>query len=84
MGLGRVHRHARLAHDVFTRFQHGAGHFPVHVRPGADDNGVGVIGRHERPPVVVDLRNAKRIGYLLRRLPATITHADDFHPGDSL
>src|SRR5262245_37452040 len=79
-----VHGHARLTHDVFASGQYRTRHFAMHIGPSPDDDGVGVIGGYQRPPVFVDLRNIESFRNPLGRLTAAITDADDLDPWDRL
>jgi hypothetical protein len=78
--FGGVHGQPRLTHDVLAGVERGTGHLAMHIRPGADDNGVGITGGDQLPPILVDLGDFKLVGHPLRGFAATIAHADDFDP----
>ncbi len=54
-----VHRHARLAEDVFAGVKRGNGDGLVHVGPCADKNEVEVVAHDEFLPGVFDMGNVK-------------------------
>src|SRR5262245_5535500 len=84
VSLGSIPGHPCLAHDMLPCLQRRAGHFAVHIRPGADDNHIRIVRGDELTPVVVDLRNMKGISSPLGGFPAAVTHTDDLDPFDCL
>ncbi len=79
--LGRVHRHPRLAQHVLPRLEGGDGRLPMKNRPRADQHRVDAgIGDHVLPPVVY-ARDAEPHRDRRARLPGSVGHRDDLHPG---
>ena len=81
VGLLGVHGHAGFGQYVLVGFQGGQHQVAVHVRPGADADGVDAVVFHQLQPVVVDLGDFVLARDAFTRLPAPVGHGDDLHSG---
>ena len=76
--LAGVHRHARLAQHVLARRQRRQRDGAVQIGPGANHDGVAVVGRHQLRPALVHRADPELLRHPLRRRTTAVAHADEF------
>lgn len=81
VGLGGVHRHARLGQHVLAGFEGRQGDRAVQIRPGADDDGVEVRVGEQVLPALVGARDAKLARRLRSRDEPPVADRDDLNVG---
>ena len=76
----QVHRHPRLGQHVFAGSERCQRDRTVQIGPGANHDGVEIIGLDHLAPMVTHPRDAVVPGYPLRRFAPAIGNRDQLHP----
>ena len=83
-GFGQIAGHAGFAQHMLARLQSRTRHLAVHVRPGADHDGIDVGRLDDVPPVVKHLRNVEVLCDQRGRVGRPIGDGDDLDSLDLL
>ncbi len=79
MSLKRVHGHARLAENMLAGVQCGDSHRCVHIRPGANADGVYLIVVDHFLPIGSSVWNVELCSRALARFQRSIGNSDDLN-----